>query len=70
MFTLTADIVRHTATLTFGRPTAQFKQFISIMAFISIVIWTAVLLTMFIRTFSYHIWYKRRLTNPRNSPPI
>jgi uncharacterized membrane protein len=67
---VTAAIVRYTATLTFGRATAQFKQLITVMAVISIVIWIIVLLTMFARIGAYQLWYRRRLPNSRNNPPI
>jgi len=66
-----ADILHHTAHLTFGRNTAQFKQLVAMLALVSVILWSIVLLTTVARILLCHVWYRRQYASSRtNMPPI
>jgi hypothetical protein len=70
MYRYLADGLDHTSRLTFGRETAQFKQLLGMMAIVSVVLWSCVLITMLARLWYGHIWYRRRHQPQRiNTPP-
>lgn len=50
--------IHYTSHLTFGRETAQFKQLLTVMAIVSIITWAIVLITIALRFFMCHVWYK------------
>lgn len=51
------------ATVTFGRDTAQFEQLLEFLAWLSITLWAVVAVTTVWRTHSHyrHVWNKRKL---------
>jgi len=54
-----ASILHQTSRLTFGRETAQFEQLITLMAIVSIAIWSVVLATIVVRV-GWAAWHRRR----------
>jgi hypothetical protein len=66
-----ADTLHTTAHLTFGRETAQFKQLIALLALVSIVLWSVVLLSMIARLVLCRIWGRQAYSSTRtNLPPF
>ncbi|HUB93435.1 MAG TPA: hypothetical protein VMB52_02940 [Verrucomicrobiae bacterium] len=66
------DIAGHATQLTFGRETAQFKEFLTFMTVVSVILWVIVLATMLLRLWLGHVWYRKRLRaseNPNNLSP-
>jgi len=55
-----AFLSSHSPHLSFGHDAAQFKQLIAFMATVSIVLWACVLVTVMVRMWLCHIWYRRR----------
>lgn len=47
--------------LTFGRATAQFRELLAFMAVVSIVSWTLVFVTIFLRWWMGRFWYRRNV---------
>jgi hypothetical protein len=54
-----AVAVVHASNLTFGRGTAQFKELVAFMAVVSIVSWSLVIITTFLRWWIGRFWYRR-----------
>ena len=54
----------YVATLTFGRESAQFKQLITYLAILSVVLWVLVLLSTIVRWGSQIIYRQRKVTKP------
>jgi hypothetical protein len=53
----------------FGHGAAQFKQLVTFLAAVSLVLWACVLLTIVLRMWLCHVWYRRRYRVPNNNPP-
>lgn len=51
----------HFASQTFGRDAANFERFVTWLAIVSIILWTAVLLSILIRSGAYYVIYRRRV---------
>jgi uncharacterized membrane protein len=54
---------------TFGREIAQFKELVGFLAIVSVVLWAIVIITMVLRMWLCHIWYRRRYRTHHEVPP-
>lgn len=53
--------ISYFADLTFGRDGARYRELITFMAVVSIVLWVIVLVTTLLRIGMRFIWYRRYL---------
>ena len=59
MYAVTAVV--YASNLAFGRATAQFKELLAFMAVVSIVSWSLVFVTIFLRWWMGRFWYRRNV---------
>lgn len=63
-------LVSYTARLTFGHDAAQFRQLVTFLATVSLVLWVCVLATMIVRLLLCHVWYRgRQAIQPNDLTP-
>jgi heme/copper-type cytochrome/quinol oxidase subunit 2 len=65
----TADAVGRASNLTFGRETAQFRELVTILAAVSIVLWLIVFATILARLYLCHVRYRRPYQQTSPGPP-
>jgi hypothetical protein len=60
------DSTQAASRLAFGSQTAQFKELITFMAIVSIALWSLVVLTLFVKMWLCHVWYRYRYPRTNN----
>lgn len=52
-------VIYQTSSLTFGRDIAQFRQLITFLTIVSLLLWTVVLITAILRFAAAYMWRQR-----------
>jgi len=66
---LLAQAFGYASRPAFGHGAAQFKQLVTFLAAVSLVLWACVLLTIALRMWLCHVWYRRRYRAPNSNIP-